>query len=80
MKNKHKLVLVLFDDNYTMGQIENDLNDEDFGFDFAYCIDLNDDDMIMIDLVDEVWTFGDVTYSPVYKKCVAVGQDIWNMG
>lgn len=80
MKNKYKLVLILFDENYTMGQIESDLNDEDFGFDFAYCMDLNDDDTIMIDLANEVWTFGDVTYSPVYKKCVGVGKDIWNMG
>ncbi len=80
MKNKHKLVLVLFDDNYNMGQIDIELKEERFDFDFAYCVDLNNDNMIMIDLANEVWTFGDVTHSPVYKKCVAVGKDIWNMG
>lgn len=79
---KRKQVLIIYDPSkYNDNMILDDLRDEGFPYYFKLFTDVDwvIHDSSYIREADEVWCFGDVSTMQVYKECVKLGADIWDM-
>lgn len=73
-----KEVLIIHNRNIDIEVIEQDLREEKYPYKFTFG-DMLDFNFNEFDKFDEVWTFGDVRATLMYKKVKSLNMDIWEM-
>lgn len=81
--NNKKIVAVLYDENNDKNSIMLDLLDEgykDIEFNYLDCNSMDKNGLFIVKISKEVWTFGNVENTYLYKVARTLGKDIWKMG
>lgn len=75
-------VLIIYNSQiHSREEIKKDLQDEGYKHNFIFHDKLKTNEEVykILDMVDEVWTFGRVESSPIFKLAEERGCDIWQM-